>query len=78
VSALLIKSASRLSAAAPLTILAVMPSIPTVALRAAFPAACSILDRLVLPLLIEAPALLTSTSTTSSSLLLSAVGSAVG
>ena len=43
--------------------------------RAAFPAACSMLDKPVLMLLIEAFALLTSTSTTSSSLLLSAMES---
>jgi hypothetical protein len=61
-------------AADPLTMLTVSPSMPADAPRAAFPAACSILDRPVLMLLIEAFALLTSTSTTSSSLLLSAMG----
>ena len=72
--AFLIDSAMRLPAAAPLTMLAVMPSIPADAPCAAFDAACSMLDRPVLTLLIEAFALLTSTSTTSSSLLLSAMG----
>ena len=59
---------------APLTMLAVIPSIPADAPWAAFDAACSMLDRPVLTLLIEAFALLTSTSTTSSSLLLSGIG----
>ena len=67
-SAFLIESASRLPATEPLTILTVKPSIPADAPRAAFPAACSMLERPVLMLLIEAFALLTSTSTTSSSL----------
>jgi len=58
-------------AAEPLTMVTVSPSMPADALRAAFPAACSMLDKPVLMLLIEAFALLTSTSTTSSSLLLS-------
>jgi hypothetical protein len=53
--------------------LTVKPSMPAEAPRAAFPAACSMLDSPVLMLLIEAFALLTSTSTTSSSLLLSAM-----
>ena len=52
-----------------------MPSIPADAPRAALKAVCSMLDRPVLALLIEAFALLTSTSTTSSSLLLSGIGS---
>src|ERR1035437_8910655 len=72
-SAFLIESASRLPAAEPLTILTVSPSMPADAPRAAFPAACSMLDKPVLMLLIDAFALLTSTSTTSSSLLLSAM-----
>src|SRR5947209_10447337 len=76
--AFLIDSAIKLPAAAPFTMLAVMPSIPADAPCAAFDAACSMLDRPVLTLLIEAFALLTSTSTTSSSLLLlSAISYAV-
>ena len=73
-SAFWIESARRLPAADPFTMLTVSPSIPTEAPRAALPAACSMLDRPVFMLLIEAFALLTSTSTTSSSLLLSAIG----
>src|SRR5712692_811461 len=79
--AFLMDSAIKLPAAEPFTMLAVMPSIPADAPWAAFDAACSMLDRPVLTLLIEAFALLTSTSTTSSSLLLSAMarrGDAVG
>src|SRR5450759_4405972 len=72
--AFLVDSAIKLPAAAPLTMLAVMPSIPADAPCAAFDAACSMLDRPVLTLLIGALALFTSTSTTSSSLLLSAMG----
>src|SRR5712692_9511932 len=67
--AFLIDSAIRLPATAPLTMLAVMPSIPADAPCATLDAACSILDRPALALLIEAFALFTSTSTTSSSLL---------
>ena len=63
--AFLIDSAIKRPAAAPLTMLAVMPSIPADAPCAAFNAAGAILDRPVLTLLIEASALLTSTSTTS-------------
>ena len=74
-SAFLIESARGLPAAEPLTMLTVSPSIPADAPRAAIPASCSMLDRPVLTLLIEAFALLTSTSTTSSSLLLSAMQS---
>ena len=66
----MIDSAIRFTAAAPFTMLAVMPAIPADAPRAAFAAACSMPDRPVLMVLIEAFALLTSTSTTSSSLLL--------
>ena len=74
-SAFLIESARRLPAAAPLTMLAVMPSIPADAPRAAFAAACSMLDKPVLTLLIDAFALLTSTSTTSSKLIVVGHGS---
>jgi hypothetical protein len=65
-----IASASRFPAVAPFTMLIVMPSIPADAPLAALVAACSMLDRPELMLLIEAFALLTSTSTTSSSLLI--------
>src|SRR5579883_799871 len=65
----LMASASRLPAVAPLTIEAVIPSMPCEAPRAALAAVCSMLDRLVLTLLMEAFARLASTSTTSSSLL---------
>ena len=67
-------SAIRLPAAAPFTMLTVIPLIPADAPCAAFDAVCSILDRPVLHVLIEAFASLTSTSTTRSSLLLSARG----
>src|SRR5579883_1038885 len=68
-TAVLMASASRLPAVAPLTIEAVMPSMPAEAPRAAFAAVASMLDRLALTLLMEAFARLASTSTTSSSLL---------
>lgn len=67
--AFLVPSANRLPAEAPFTVLTVIPSIPADTPRAAFDAACSMLDKPVLTLLIGAFALLTSTSTTSSSLL---------
>jgi hypothetical protein len=57
--ACLIASARRLPVVAPLTMLTVKPSIPANAPRAAFAAACSMLDRPVWMLLIEALALLT-------------------
>jgi hypothetical protein len=69
VSALLMASASRFPAVAPFTMAAVMPSIPCAAPRAVFTAEASMLDRLALTLLMDALALLVSTSTTSSSLL---------
>ena len=62
---------------APFTMMAVNPSMPADAPLAAFPAACSMLDKPVLMLLIEALALFTSTSTTSSSLLSEAMVAAV-
>lgn len=52
--AFLIDSAIKFPAVAPFTMLAVMPSIPADAPCAAFDAACSMLDRPVLTLSIEA------------------------
>ena len=72
--AFLIASASRLPAVAPLTIEAVMPSIPDEAARADFVAAASMPDRFALTLLMDWFALSTSTVTTSSSWLLFAMG----
>jgi hypothetical protein len=68
-TALLMASASRLPAVAPFTMAAVMPSMPEDAPCAALAAVCSMLDRPELTVLMDALALLTSTSTTSSSLL---------
>jgi len=64
----------QIPAVAPLTMLAVMPSIPAEAPRAALAAVCSMLDRPALTLLIEALALSTSTWTTSSSLVVGSHG----
>ena len=72
--AFLIASASRLPAVAPLTIEAVMPSIPPEAARADLVAAASMPDRFALTLLMDWFALSTSTVTTSSSWLLFAMG----
>jgi hypothetical protein len=68
-SAVLMASASRLPAVAPLTMAAVMPSMPREAPRAALTAVVSIEDRPALTLLMDALALSASTVTTSSSLL---------
>lgn len=67
-TALLMASARRLPAVAPFTMAAVMPSMLDEAPCAAFAAVCSMLDRAELTDLMDALAL-TSTSTTSSSLL---------
>ena len=71
--AFLMASASRLPAVAPLTIEAVMPSIPDAAARADFVAAVSMLFRFALTLLMDWFALSTSTVTTSSIWLLFAM-----
>ena len=72
--AFLIASANRLPAVAPLTIEAVMPSMPCEAARADLVAAASMPDRFALTLLMDWFALSTSTVTTSSSWLLFAMG----
>ena len=71
--AFLIASASRLPAVAPLTIEAVMPSMPPEAARADLVAAASMLDRFALTDLMDWFALSTSTVTTSSIWLLFAM-----
>jgi hypothetical protein len=72
-TAFLVPSVRRFPAVVPLTMLAVIPSIPAEAPRAALAAVCSMLDRPALTVLIEAFALSTFTWTTSSRLLSAAI-----